>query len=326
MTSNSVPTTLKLNSGYEMPTIGLGTWKSKPGEVSAAVKHALKVGYKSIDAALVYGNENEVGEGIRDAIKDGDVKREEIFVTSKLWGNSHHPDDVETAVKKSLSDLGLAYLDLYLIHWPHAFKRGSVLFPKKEDGTVEYLTDVTPTETWLAMEKLVEKGLVRSIGLSNFNSEQIKDILDKGKIPPATNQVECHPYFNQQKLLDFCMEKGIYLTAYSPLGSPDRPWASPDEPNLLEDPKLAEIAKRVGKSAAQVLLRYQLQRKVIVIPKSVTPSRIEENFALLDFELSEADMKTLDGFARPDGRLIEVKVNGKVRDADHPHYPFNIEF
>jgi len=320
--------TVALNNGKNMPLLGLGTWKSQPGQVSAAVQHAIAKGYRHIDAAAVYGNEQEVGEGIKKGLEDAKIKREDLWVTSKLWNTRHHPDDVENACKKTLSDLGLAYLDLYLIHWPHAFKSGDNPFPKNEDGSVQFETGVPPLDTWLAMEKLLEKGLVKSIGLSNFNSEQIQEVLDKGKVKPVTNQVESHPYLNQSKLKAFCDKKDIFLTAYSPLGSPDRPWATPDEPKLLEDSKLTELAKKYEKSPAQIVLRWQVQRKVITIPKSVTPSRIEENAAIFDFQLTEEEMTTVAGFdlGEKKGRLIVPMLNGKHRDAAHPHYPFNIEF
>ncbi len=175
-------TSATLNNGLKMPLLGLGTWKSKAGEVEAAVKKALDLGYRHFDCAFVYGNEAEVGAGLKYGLETLKIPREELFVTSKLWNTFHHPEDVEPACKRSLSSLGLAYLDLYLIHWPHGFKRGGETFPKNEDGTVKYDYDIHPTDTWLAMEKLVEKGLTKSIGLSNFNSVQIKDILEKGKV------------------------------------------------------------------------------------------------------------------------------------------------
>ena len=278
-------------------------------------------GYRHLDCAACYGNESEVGAGIVASA----VARSEIFITSKLWNTKHHPEDVEAACRKTLADLGVDYLDLYLIHWPVAFQRGEDGFPKNEDDTIKYDTEIHPTTTWLAMEKLVEKGLTKSIGLSNFNSEQIADVLAKGSVKPVTNQVECHPYLGQAKLLDFCKERGITITAYSPLGSPDRPWAQPGEPLLLDDPKVKAIASKHSKSPAQVLIRWQVQRGVIVIPKSVTPARIEENANIFDFQLSAEEMKEIESFDC-NGRLILPMVDGKPRDGSHPHFPFHIEF
>merc|ERR1719483_962254 len=175
------------------------------------------------------------------------------------------------------------------------------------------------------MEELVKLGLVKSIGVSNFNSKQVEDILEKGSIIPVINQVECHPYLNQSKLLQFCEERGIKLTAYSPLGSPDRPWAKPDDINLMDDPKLKEIGQKYKKSPAQILIRYQIQRGVVVIPKSVTPSRIEENGNVFNFELTNNEMKHINSFDC-DGRIILPMVDGKPRDGAHPHFPFHIMF
>jgi len=312
--SCSMATSLTLNNGMKMPLLGLGTWKSKPGQVEAAVEHALRKGYRHLDCAAIYGNEAEVGA----AIVASGVPRSEIFITSKLWNTKHHPDDVEAACRKTLADLGVAYLDLYLIHSPVAFGQGEGLYPRNEDGTFKF-ADIHPTTTWLAMEKLVKKGLTKSIGLSSFNSEQISDLLEKGSVKPVTNQVECHPYLGQAKLFAFCKERGITITAFSPLGSPDRPWAKPGEPLLLEDPKIKAIANKHSKSPAQVVIRWQVQRGIIVIPKSVTPSRIEENFNVFDFQLSAEEMKEMESFER--GRLSPMEMF-----AAHPHYPFHIEF
>ena len=199
-----------------MPMLGLGTWQSKPGEVAAALKVALDLGYRHIDAAEIYENEVEVGEGIRQS----GVAREELFITSKLWSNRHHPEDVEAACRKTLQDLGLQYLDLYLIHWPMAFRRGNDLFPLDSEGNVLFDETIEPTEVWLAMEELVSKGLVRSIGVSNFNQTQLEDILKRGTIRPAVNQIERHPYLSMASLTTYCQAEDIVVTAYSPLGSP----------------------------------------------------------------------------------------------------------
>jgi len=307
-----------------MPMVGLGTWQSPPGQVKAAVEHALKAGYRHIDGALLYQNEPEVGQGLKAAFDAGVCTRDEVFVVSKLW-NCHH-EDAERACRKTLADLGLEYLDLYLIHWPTAFAKGDDLFPKLPDGSISY-SNVHPTETWKAMEKLVDLGLVKNIGVSNFNSLQIQDILDNCKMVPATNQVECHPHLNQAKLMDFCRERGIVLTAYSPLGSPGVRVNMKDPlPNLLEDPKIKEIGDKFGKTAAQVMLRFQVQRGVVVIPKSVTPSRIEQNLDICDFALSQEDMEYITSLDCNGRIIIPTNDKGEPREGTHPHYSFNAEF
>ncbi len=320
------PPTFKLNNGMSMPGLGLGTWKSQPNAVREAVEQALKFGYRHIDCATVYGNEAEVGQ----ALKNSEVKRDEIFITAKLWNTQHHPEDVEAACRKSLKALGLDYIDLYLIHWPVAFKRCETYFPKKADNiAMEYDFNIPIVDTWKAMEALVDLGLVKSIGLSNFNSKQVAEICSMAKIKPAVNQVECHPYLNQRQLLDFCRNLDVQLVAYSPFGSPDRPWAKPGEPKILEDPKLMTVAKSHGTSVAQVLIQWQLQRGVAVIPKSVTPSRIAENFRATDYELKPEEMAAVEAcdLGGQKGRFVmPLTPDNKPRDAGHPDYPFNIEF
>jgi len=306
---------IKLSNGLEVPGIGLGTWKSKPGEVTRAVKDAIDIGYRNIDCAYIYGNETEVGAALSAKISEGVVNREDLFVTSKLWNTFHKPELVEGILKESLANLGLEYLDLYLIHWPTGYKEGGALFPANEDGTIQF-SDVDYVDTWKEMEKMVEKGYVKSIGLSNFNKKQIERILAIASIKPVNMQIECHPYHNQKKIIDYCFSQDITVTAYSPLGSPDRPWAKPDEPVLMEDPKLIEIAAKYNKSVAQIILRFQVQRGIIPIPKSVTKSRIEENFNIFDFTLSDSDMEYITTF-NCNGRVCPMTAS-----LGHIYHPF----
>lgn len=262
--------TAKLNTGATIPVIGFGTWKSKPEEQRMAVRTALECGYRHIDCAAIYGNETEVGEGL---LASG-VDREQIFITSKLWNTEHEEASVEPACRKTLKDLGVEYLDLYLIHWPVCLKKGHSMPPGPND-----FADVPFEETWKAMEALVEKGLVKAIGLSNFSVPSLERILKVAKVKPAMLQIEGHPYLQQQKLKEFCDKHGILITAYGPLGSPDRPARVFDkaDPILLEDATLGEIAKSAERTPADVCIRWAVQRGTIVIPKSVTPSRIESN-------------------------------------------------
>ncbi|XP_044259860.1 aldo-keto reductase family 1 member B1-like [Tribolium madens] len=306
--------TVKFNNGQTFPIFGLGTWKSEPGKVTQAVKDAIDIGYRHIDCAHVYGNEKEVGEGIKAKIAEGVVKREDLYITSKLWNTFHRPDLVEPALKTTLKNLGLEYLDLYLIHWPFALKEGKELFPVDASGKTAY-SDVDFVDTWKAMEAVCKKGLTKSIGISNFNKRQIERLLQHATIVPVTNQIECHPHLTQVKLSEFCKSKGILITAYSPLGSPDRPWAKPDDPKLLDDPKIKKIAEKYKKTPAQVVLRYQVQRGHITIPKSITKSRIQENFNIWDFELTPQDIQTINSFDC-NGRICPY--DDSVTHKDHP--------
>lgn len=315
----SKQTYLTFNDGRKVPIVGLGTWKSKPGEVTQAVKDAIACGYRHIDCAMAYGNETEVGEGINAKIADGTVKREDLFITSKLWNNSHTRKRVVEALKKSLANLKLDYLDLYLIHWPVAYKEGEDLFPQHKNGKFVY-SDTDYLEAWTGMEDGFDQGLTRSIGVSNFNSQQIQRILDNCRIKPVVNQVECHPYLNQKKLVDWLAKKNILVTAYSPLGSPDSPYTKAGDPAPLKDKKLAAVAEKYKKSPAQICIKYQVQRGIIVIPKSVTKSRIEANLQVFDFEISSEDMKTLESLD------CNARLCTHHWEVDHPHHPFHIEF
>lgn len=320
---------MRLSSGFSMPMVGLGTWKStKPGEARDAVEAAIDAGYRHIDCALVYGNEVEVGQALKKKM-DGGIKREDLFIVGKLFNNSHKRECVQPACEKSLADLGLQYLDLYLIHWPHAFQSGGACLPKRDDGTVIYDEETHFTETWSAMEKLVAAGLVKSIGISNFNASQVKEITRTCKIKPAMNQVERHPYFDQARLLNACLEEGIPLTAYCPLGSGDNPCRKEGDPKLLEDEVLVQIGKKYGKSAAQVAIRWQIDCGVAVVPKSSNPGRIVQNFDVCDFQLTSEDRDAIAAINR-DWRCNEptITIDGvaKPRDASHKLYPFNEPF
>lgn len=220
---------------------------------------------------------------------------EDLFVTSKLWCTFHRPDLVRPALEKTLKDLNTPFVDLYLIHWPFAYKEGGDLFPRDEDEKLIF-SSVDYVDTWKAMEELVGAGLAKSIGLSNFSRTQIARVLEVAKIKPVINQIECHPYLSQQKLSAYCKSVGLAVTAYSPLGSPNRPWVTKDDPVLLEDPKVLAIAKKYNKDPAQILIRYQLQRGHIVIPKSVTKKRIASNFNVFDFELTTEDIAIINSF------------------------------
>ncbi|KAF4112269.1 aldo-keto reductase family 1 member A1-B isoform X1 [Onychostoma macrolepis] len=315
-----------LSTGRKMPLVGLGTWKSEPGQVKQAIIWALQSGYRHIDCAPIYGNEPEIGEAFQEMMgPEKGIRREDVFVTSKLWNTKHHPDDVEPSLLKTLKDLKLEYLDLYLIHWPYAFQRGDTSFPRKEDGTLLY-DNIDYKLTWAAMEKLVGKGLVRAIGLSNFNSRQIDDVLSVASVKPTVLQVESHPYLAQVELLAHCRDRGLVMTAYSPLGSPDRAWKHPEEPVLLEEPAIAALAKKYNKTPAQIIIRWQTQRGVVTIPKSITQSRIKENIQVFDFTLEPEEMNQVTALHRGWRYIVPtITVDGKSvpRDAGHPHYPFN---
>lgn len=293
---------IELNNGNMVPVIGLGTWKSKPGEVYQAVRWAIKLGYRHIDCAQIYGNEKEIGQALSDAVKEGDIKREDLFITSKLWNNAHAAADVLPALNKTLEDLQLEYLDLYLIHWPVAQKKG-VIFPTDADDMIS-LKELPLSETWKEMEKAAKSGLVKSIGLSNCGIEKITPLLDSCTIKPAVLQIENHPFLQQEELIKFCRDNDIAVTAYSPLGSQDRTNKHPDEPVLIQNPVIMSIADRHQVTPAQVLIAWAVNRGVIVIPKSVHEERLRQNLGAFKIELDEEDMKAIAALNR-DYRYVD---------------------
>ena len=251
---------MTMNDGHRIPVVGLGTWKSEPGSATYnAVLDSIKAGYRHIDTARAYDNESDVGR----AVKDVDINRNDLFITTKLWNKDQGYDTAIEACEKSLTRLGCDYIDLYLIHWPLKDKRN---------------------ESWKAFIELKEKGLCKSIGVSNFTIDNLKELEDKFGILPVANQVEFHPYHYQKELLEYCNSKNILIEAYSPLVHAKR----------MDEPRLVSISEEISKTPAQVLIRWAMQRGLVVLPKSVNTNRIIENFAVFDFEISDSLMKRLD--------------------------------
>ncbi|XP_063699758.1 aldo-keto reductase family 1 member B1-like [Culicoides brevitarsis] len=309
---------VKLNNGLEMPAIGLGTYKSLENDAYNAVKAAIDLGYRHIDTAFFYMNEEEVGKAIREKISEGIITRADIFVTTKLWPTFHEPESVVKACKRSLDNLGLEYIDLYLIHWPFALKyyADDCYIPRDSAGNWE-TTDRDYCDVYKKLEECVKLGYVRSIGLSNFNSVQIQRVLDIATIKPVVNQVECSLQINQKPLVKFCKERGIVVTGYCPLA---RPEPANKKPAFLFNDEVAAIGKKYGKSAAQVALRYLVEIGVVPLPKSSNPKRIEENLNIFDFKLDEGDLKLLDKFHTGERTVWFTEAEKCV------NYPFHQEF
>ncbi|RYO10723.1 D-galacturonate reductase [Alternaria tenuissima] len=286
-------TAIPLNTGATIPALGLGTWQSAPGEVKKAVVHAIESGYRHIDCAFCYQNEDEVGEALQDVISRGIVKREDLFITSKLWCTFH--TRAEEGLQKSLDLLKTPYVDLYLMHWPVPMnpKGNHPLFPKHEDGSRDIDTSITHQDTWKNLENLIKShpDKVKAIGVSNYSVKYMEKLLAKATIVPAVNQIENHPLCPQQEVVDFCKEKGIHITAYSPLGSTGSP--------LFKDEVVNEVAKKHSVTPAVILLSYHLARNSSVLAKSVTPSRIDENKKLIS--LDGEDMEKLEKIHKEKG-------------------------
>ena len=291
-----------------MPLIGLGLWKLDSASVADTVVAAISAGYRHLDSACDYGNERAVGEGIRRAIDEGLCTREELFVTSKLWNTYHRGEHAEMAIEKTLDDLGLDYVDLYLIHFPIALK--FVPFEKRyppewfydpdaESPVME--SDAVPlAETWHAMERIADGGLSRDIGVCNYGVSLLRDLLSYARRPPAVLQIESHPYLTQEKIMRFCREEDIAVTAFSPLGASsylELGMASEHE-SVLDTEVVRDIAGRVMRTPAQVVLRWGIQRGTAIIPKTSRVERLSENAALFDCELDDADMKAITALNR----------------------------
>jgi len=258
---SNIKETSTLHNGVKIPQLGFGVFKVENGSQTVqSVKKALEVGYRSIDTAAIYQNE----EGVGQAIRESGIPREDIFVTSKVWNTDQGYESTLAAFDASLKRLGLDYLDLYLIHWP---------------GKDKYV------DTWRALETLYKEGKVRAIGVSNFHIHHLENLLKSSEVKPVINQIELHPRLTQVEIREFCQKHDIQVEAWSPLG----------RGVLLDNPTIGEIAKKYGKTSAQVIIRWHLQHGIVVIPKSVTPARIEENAQVFDFELSVEEMNEIDG-------------------------------
>ncbi|KAK3596217.1 hypothetical protein CHS0354_020527 [Potamilus streckersoni] len=316
--------TFVLNNGLQMPVLGLGTWQSTPDQVKDAVRSALDNGYRHIDTAWNYKNEAAIGEVLQEYFKNGKLTRNDVFITTKLPMIHMDPQRVKASLEESLKSLQLQFIDLYLIHAPISLKDkgdGSI-FPVDENGKL-MIAHHDLVQVWKLLEELVDEGKTKSIGVSNFNSEQIERIVKNARIKPVTNQVECHIYLQQKELQKFCEERGIKLTSYATLGSPGRPgflMAEGDHANALEDPVTCQIAKKHKKTPAQVLLRNMIQRGIFVIPKSVTPARIVENSQIFDFQLTNEDMKAMASLDEKK-RLFSLKML-----EEHPEFPYGIPY
>lgn len=291
-------------TGDRMPILGLGTWKAGPGVTAKAVEAALHAGYRHIDCACDYGNENEVGQGLRAAFAAGVCQRADVWVTSKLWNTYHRKEHVRAACERSLADLGLDYFDLYLIHFPIPLK----FVPFEARYPPAWLHDpaapkpcmvldegVTIDETWGAMEGLVDEGLVRNIGVCNFRVQLLQHLRKVARIQPQVNQVELHPFLVQEQLVRYCAHVGIVVTAFSPLGAGgymEMGWTEAND-SVMVNPAVLEISKRHGKTPAQVVLRWATQRGYSAVSKTTRPERLAENLALFDFELSADEVATI---------------------------------
>lgn len=297
-----------LASGARMPTVGVGLWKLDDAQAESIVEQAIRIGYRHLDSACDYGNEQGVGRGIRRAIEKNVCRREDLWVTSKLWNTYHRREHVGPACERTLKDLGLDELDLYLIHFPiplefvefeKRYPPGWVYDPVRPDEGMRSVK-VPLSETWLGMEDLVRRGLVKHIGICNMNCALIRDLLSYASIRPEVLQVERHPFLTQEKLLRYCHTEGITVTGFSPLGAQSYfslGMALPEE-SLLKHPTVEAVARTKKRTPAQVLLRWGVQGGTCVVPKSSQPGRLAANLAIFDFELNTPEMTALDDLDR----------------------------
>ncbi|CAG2173533.1 unnamed protein product [Oppiella nova] len=315
--SAKVPT-IRLNDGNLCPVVGFGTYETKKADILTAIE----AGYRHFDGADFYGNEQEVGAALREAIAAGKVRREELFVVSKVWPNWTGKGRPTLSVKRTLKNLGLDYVDLLLIHWPTPFKQvDDDYHPGAADGQVLFDESIELYDIWREFEDIKSAGLTKSIGVSNFNSQQIQELIDNSKTVPAVLQVESHPYFNNDRLRRWCQEKGVRMTAYSPLASTG-PNLNQSLPKPIDLPLFKELANKYGVSAAAIIFRWQTQRGVIVIPKSSTKERIQSNINIFHFVLTADELLAIDGI----DNNYRCHPWNHWGISKHKRYPFGIPF
>jgi alcohol dehydrogenase (NADP+) len=323
MASKVVIPTVKMSNGVQLPLFGYGTWlANKPDELKVALREALDSGYRLIDTAYLYFNENVIGEVLQEYFKAGKLKREDVFITSKLAPFNHKPEDVVKSVEKQLKNLQTDYIDLYLMHNSCPCEKD----PNKDTWGLDKNGQVIPEliphiDTWRVLEELYKKGTLKAIGLSNFNERQIQSLYDQAEIKPHNLQVECHILWPQNELFEFCKKHNITFTAYAPIGSPGRkamniPTAWP-EGSPMTHPNVLKLAEKYKKSPAQILLRHMVQRGISTIPKSTNAKRVRENIDIFDFELTSDDCKSLEDI--PD----RVRLFAMTFRANHPWFPYD---
>jgi len=321
---------LTLHENVKMPMLGFGTLNlGDQAAVTKAIKCAIESGYRHFDCAWVYGNEALIGRALEEAISEskGSLKREDLFIVSKVWNTHHSKAMVRKSFEESCANLRVKYLDLLLIHWPTGFKENTEMgsFPVDSQGNV-LDSGVHYLETYRALEELYQEGKVRSIGVSNFSIKQLQDVLDNCKVKPAINEMEINPYYQNDALVTFCHKNNVNVTAYAPFGVGMKITEKADVPLLVENPTLIEIGKKFKKTPAQVCIRWLLQRNLAAIPKSSTPERIRENSQVFDFNLTDVDMKKIKSLNLDfKSDVYKAYVNtefGEFNMKDHPFYPF----
>ncbi|XP_058799848.1 aldo-keto reductase family 1 member A1 isoform X8 [Phymastichus coffea] len=325
--------TVRLSSGHDMPVVGLGTWQAKSEEMEDLITNAFSSGYRHIDTAFNYNNEEAIGKSLKQWFNQGG-KRDQVFITTKLPNFGNRPSDVEKFIKLSLQRLGLDYVDLYLVHMPFAFIQDKDTFAPATNANGTFALDLEsdPVAVWKEMEKQVKAGRTKSIGLSNFNISQIQNILNNSEIKPSNIQIELHAYMQQRPIREFCRQHNISVTGYSPIASPGAKqhfqtkynYSADKFPDLLGHPMVKEIAETHNKTTAQVLLRHAVQGGVIVIPKSSNPGRIKSNIEIFDFSLTDEEMHRLNSLDQAEvGRIFNFLFFKGVEN--HPQYPFRSE-